>query len=46
MINSKKALIYVCSHCGFKVHVRKPAKCPKCKSIKFNRRRERRVVTK
>lgn len=46
MLDSKKELVYICSKCGFKAYVRKPAKCPKCKSKKFNRRRERRILTK
>ena len=46
MINGKKSLVYVCSECGFKAYVRKPQRCPKCKSHKFNKRKERRVVVK
>lgn len=46
MLNGKRQLVYTCSSCGFKAYVRKPSRCPKCKSRRFNKRKERRVVTK
>jgi predicted Zn-ribbon and HTH transcriptional regulator len=46
MLNNKKAIFYICSNCGWKNPRIKPKHCPKCKSTKFNKRKERRLVTK